>query len=163
MSAPVDAMPPAKGGANHREGAAAMRFIGLHPAWLALRSRRAVAASEFALVLPVLIGLSLPVADVASVAVRSIAAYQTLRGLGAYAQFHPPPDVTNTAGWTLPAVPGFTVTAQVLCGDAATACTSNASFPKWVSLATTVTVSTQVLGLCRPPGGCRIVHTERFQ
>ncbi|MBL6456314.1 hypothetical protein JMJ55_13350 [Belnapia sp. T6] len=140
-----------------------MRLFGMSHAWISARDRRGVATAELALILPVLVALAFPVADVAAAVVRMIGAYQTLRGLGAYAQFHPPADVTNISAWTLPAVPGFTVSAQVLCGDTASACTSNTVSPKWVSLATTVTLSPHVLALCPPPNGCRIVHTERFQ
>lgn len=132
--------------------------------------RSGVAAVEFAVVFPVMLALLLPTTDIALVALRRIEAFQAMRSLAAYAQFNPPPDITNassTAAWAqnlASRIPGYTITPQVLCGDAASPCSSsNTASPKWVRLSTNVTVQPIVLSICPPPNGCNLVHTGRFQ
>jgi hypothetical protein len=99
-----------------------------------------------------------------------------LRAFGQYVQLHPPPDVTNTSGWTLPTtVAGYPISnVQVLCGDtsAGAVCSSaNVTLPtKYYSYTTTVTLSPfKYLKpvLCRSsnanPCSFTLPYSERFQ
>lgn len=126
------------------------------------RNQRGVAALEFAVIGTLLAGLLLPIADLTVGALRYIGAYQALRDIGAYAQYHVPPDVTNTAGWTLPTVPGHTITVQVMCGNTSTTCSAgNTASPKWMLFSTSITLTP--LFLTALAGTYTVVFTERFQ
>lgn len=132
--------------------------------------RSGAAAVEFAAIFPVMLALLLPITDIALVTLRKIEAFQAMRGLMAYAQFNPPPDITNASSISAWAqslsnrLPGYTITPQVLCGDAGSPCSSsNTASPKWVRLSTSVTVQPIVMSICPPPNGCNLVHTGRFQ
>lgn len=127
-----------------------------------LMGRRGVAALEFSLIFPIMIGLLLPIVDLGVAAFNYVSAYQTLRNLGAYARYHTPPDVTNLAGWYLPSINGYTITTQVMCGDVNAVCSaSNAATPKWFVFSTPITLSPMFLS---PLAGTYTVeYSERFQ
>jgi hypothetical protein len=126
------------------------------------RDRRGVAAMEGALIFPLLIALLLPISDLGAAALQYMAAYQNMRNLGAYAQYHLPPDVTNLAGWTLPSVPGSTITSKVMCGETTTACSAaNLASPKWMAFSTNIVINPMFLTAI---GGTYTVnYSERFQ
>ena len=134
-------------------------IVAADKAW---QDRRGVAAMEAGIVFLLLIGLLLPVADFAVAALQYVGAYQALRDMGAYAQVHPPKDVTNLAGWSLPTISGYTGTTQVLCGAAGTVCSAaNSGSPKIFSFTTTITITPMFLtGLA---GTQTIAYSERFQ
>lgn len=134
-----------------------------------LRDRRGVAAIEFAVILPVMLMAIMPITDIARVAMARIQATQAMRNLAAYAQLHPPIDVTDLTGWTLPAIPGHTIAANVVCGNVAdgTACTDPSQIPKRFVFTTTVKLAPMFpnpyshITACSM--GCLLRHAERFQ
>jgi hypothetical protein len=68
---------------------------------LAFRAdQRGAVAFEMIMVYAVLLmGLLLPLSDVASFGFQYISAWEALRAFGQYLQYNPPADVTNTTGW----------------------------------------------------------------
>lgn len=62
--------------------------------------KRGVAAMEAGILGFFLILLVLPVSDAASQALTMMRIKQTMRNIGAYVQYHPPPDITNPASGT---------------------------------------------------------------
>ena len=62
--------------------------------------RGAVAFEMLIVWLFMMMSLLLPLADVAVAGFQFISAWEALRAFGQYIQYHPPPDVTNTSGWT---------------------------------------------------------------
>ena len=137
--------------------------------------RGAVAFEMLIVFLFVGVSLLLPLADVAAAGFQFISAWGALRAFGQYVQLHPPPDVTNTASWTLPTtVAGYPINnVQVLCGDvnAGAVCSStNVTLPtKYYSYTTTVTLTPMVLRsvLCTSSNADRckftLPYSERFQ
>jgi hypothetical protein len=69
---------------------------------------------EFGILAGVIILLLLPIADVAAAAITYIRVDQAMRNVAAWAQYNPPPDITDPATW--PNLPnnmsGFAVSAQ---------------------------------------------------
>jgi Flp pilus assembly protein TadG len=127
--------------------------------------RRGVAALEFGVIALVVIALLLPITDLVVAALQYMSAYQAMRDLGAYAQYHAPPDVTNTSGWTLPATTAQVIATTVLCGNTATACSAgNTNSPKWFRFSTDIVVAPMfpavVPGLA---GTYTLSYSERFQ
>jgi hypothetical protein len=130
--------------------------------------RRGVAALELSLTFLFMITLLLPIVDLGIAATQYINAFQALRGLGVYAQYHAPPDVTlDLTSWksSLPSV-GYAVSTIVKCGDAAAPCSAtNPGSPKWFSFSTGITISP--LFLTAPAFGLAgtytIQYAERFQ
>ena len=138
--------------------------------------RGAVAFETLIVYLFMVTSLLLPLADVAAAGFQFISAWEALRAFGQYVQYHSPPDVTNTSGWTstLPTtVAGYPISnVQVLCGDANAVCSStNVTLPtKYYSYTTTVTLSPFNFlkpVLCRSsnanPCSFTLPHSERFQ
>ena len=109
--------------------------------------RRGVSAIEFAIVAPVLIGLLLPLTDLALAARQYIQGYQALRAVGAYTQYNPPPDITKPGSWTttVDAMLSQGVLSagniQILCGDPGTACTAAPVFPRTYVLSASITIT----------------------
>ena len=143
-----------------------------------ISDQRGVVALEMpAVVLFLMIFLLVPLADLAIAGFQYVSAWQALRGFGQYAQYHPPPDVTNTSSWTstLPtSVAGYPISnVQVLCGNtgAGAACSStNVTLPiKYYSYTTTVTLAPMVLRsvLCTSGNtnhcSFTLPYSERFQ
>jgi hypothetical protein len=134
--------------------------------------QRGAVAFEMPIVwLFMMMGLLLPLADLAIAGFQFISAWQALRDFGQYVQYHSPPDVTDTAVWvsTLPTTANAAYqinNMQVVCGDTKAVCTSNTLFPKYYSYTTTVTLSPMVLGkvLCSAnPCSFTLPYSERFQ
>jgi Flp pilus assembly protein TadG len=124
--------------------------------------RRAVAALEMTVIFPFMILLLFPVVDIAVASFQFITAFQAMRDLGQYAQFHAPPDVTDLTGWSLPTLSGISITHQVMCGDSSTACSAgNTASPKYLTFSTTVAVSPLFLTVIG--GDYPISYAERFQ
>jgi hypothetical protein len=125
-----------------------------------------------------MMGLLLPLADLAIAGFQFLSAWQALRDFGQYAQYHWPPDITAwnaNGGWTstLPATAnaGYPISnLQVVCGDTNLACSSsNTLWPRYYSYTTTFTVSPMVLRpvLCTSgnanPCSFTLPYSERFQ
>jgi hypothetical protein len=141
-----------------------------------IADQRGAVAFEMPIVyLFMMISLLLPLADVAIAGFQFISAWEALRAFGQYTQYHSPPDVTNTSGWTstLPTtVAGYPISnVQVLCGDANAVCSSaNVTLPtKYYSYTTTVTLAPMVLSsvLCTSSNtnhcSFTLPYSERFQ
>jgi hypothetical protein len=143
-----------------------------------IADQRGAVAFEMPIVyLFMVMSLLLPLADVAIAGFQFISAWEALRAFGQYVQYHSPPDVTNTSGWTstLPTtVAGYPISnVQVLCGDtnAGAVCSStNVTLPtKYYSYTTTVTLAPMVLRpvLCTSGNAnhCSFTlpYSERFQ
>lgn len=130
-----------------------------------IADRRGVAALEFGVIALVIIGMLMPISDLVIAALKYVTAYQALRDLGAYAQYHVPPDVTNLASWTLPTIAGYSINAAVMCGAAATACsTSNTASPKWFTFSTAVVITPLFPAVVPGLAGTRTIsYSERFQ
>ena len=139
-----------------------------------LKDRRGAVALETPFVLMFLFfSLLFPLADLAIAGFKFIFAYQAMRDLGQYVQYHTPPDVTNWSSWksSLPsAINGYSISGvRVICGDTNQDCSStNTASPKYYNYQTTVTVSPMVLGPVFCGGGkgsCSFTpsYSERFQ
>lgn len=130
--------------------------------------RRGAAALELSLIFSLLFtGMLLPIVDLGVAGAKYMSAVVALRNLGMYAQYHTPPDVSNTTGWTLPSTNGgYTISTTLMCGTSTCASTPSAS-PKWFRFSTTITLSPLVLGSIMCAGGSPCTHTiqysERFQ
>jgi hypothetical protein len=136
--------------------------------------RGAVALEGPAVFLFLLLGLLVPLADVAVAGFKYISAHQALRAMGQRAQFSPPTDVTSSGSigtWksSLPAtVDGYTVSAQVWCGNPGTLAPCAADVvgappsPKYYRFTTSFTLSPMVLRsvLC---GTCNVEYSQPFQ
>jgi hypothetical protein len=122
-----------------------------------------------------MMGLLLPLADVAIAGFQFLSAWQALRDFGQYVQYHAPADPTNTTGWqsglTTTSVSGYTISnLLVSCGDATppVACTNATLIPKYFSYTTSVTVAPMVLGhvFCGSSAttcSFKLPYSERFQ
>ena len=139
-----------------------------------LKDGRGAVALETPFVLMFLFfSLLFPLADMAVAGFKFIAAYQAMRDMGEYVQYHTPPDVTNWSSWksSLPsAINGYVISGvRVICGDTNKDCSAtNTPSPKYYYYATTVTVSPMVLGPVFCGGGKRscsftLNYSERFQ
>ena len=132
--------------------------------------RGAVAFEALIVYLFMVTSLLLPLADVAAAGFKFISAHQALRDMAQRTLYNPPADVTSSTGianWTnsLPTtVAGYSVSAQVYCGDPGTLapCASGTTLPKYYTFTTSFTLSPMVLGsvLCRT---CTVNYSERFQ
>src|SRR3954452_1454967 len=139
-----------------------------------LRSdQRGAVALEMPIVwLFLMMGLLLPLADVAIAGFQFVSAWGALRAFGQSVQYNTP-DFTNLSDWSskLPAtVAGYPMNdVQVLCGDAKVACsTTNTALPKYYSYTTNVTLSPIVLrqalcGSANPSCSFTLPYSERFQ
>jgi hypothetical protein len=120
--------------------------------------------------------LLLPLTDLAIAGFRYISAYEAMRGLGQYLQYHAPTDVTNWSNWasSLPAtattIRGYTMSnVQVMCTNVSTIapCSStNPNSPMFYTYTTTVTLSPMVLNsvLCsNSTCTSTLQYSERFQ
>ena len=134
------------------------------------RDRRGVAALEFALIMPVIIALFVPIADVGMAALQYMTAYQAVRTAGAYARYHPPSDITDLAAgsWKTTVLgmlpPGSAVHAK--CGDpdsgsVADCSTGNLAQPRWFEFSTTVNLDPLIVESLR--GAYPVDYSERFQ
>jgi hypothetical protein len=136
-----------------------------------LSDQRGVVALEMpAVVLFLMMGLLVPLADLAIAGFQFISAHQALRDMGQRTQYYTP-DATDPASistWqrSLPTtVDGYPVSATVKCGDAGTAppCAGN-TYPKYYVFSTSFTLSPMVLPvsvLC--PTTCTVNYSQRFQ
>ncbi|WP_192735889.1 hypothetical protein [Bradyrhizobium sp. OAE829] len=136
-----------------------------------IADQRGAASLEMLIVYPILVlGLLLPLADVAIAGFRFIAAHQALRDMGQRTQYSAPDatDSNSISTWQnlygTTTISGYTVSATVKCGDAGNAqlpCAST-DFPKYLSFQTSFTLSPMVLGsvLCST---CTVNYSQRFQ
>ena len=140
-----------------------------------LSDQRGAVAFEMLIVwLFLMMSLLLPLADVAIAGFQFVSAWGALRAFGQYMQYNPPPDVTNTSGWTstypLRLMHGYPISnVQVVCGDACCLLSRQRASPKYYSYTTTVTLSPMVLRavLCTSsnanPCSFTLPYSERFQ
>ncbi|MBR1210293.1 hypothetical protein JQ641_06775 [Bradyrhizobium sp. JYMT SZCCT0180] len=140
-----------------------------------IADQRGAAALEMLVVYFFLVvGLLLPLADVAAAGFRYISAWQALRAFGQRIQYDPPNDVTDWAAWksALPtSVSGYPIQdLQVVCSDSMTACSAgNFAPPKHYTYSTTVTMAPILLRsvICQSGNGNPCSYTlfygERFQ
>src|SRR6476660_204207 len=134
-----------------------------------IADKRGVASFELIIVYPfLLIGLMLPLADLAIAGFQFNSAYQALRDMGQRTQYSTPDatDPNSISAWqrSLPTtVGGYAITVTIKCGDAGTAppCAGTA-FPKYYTFQTSFSLSPMVLGslLC---GTCTVNYSQRFQ
>jgi Flp pilus assembly protein TadG len=138
------------------------------------RDRRGVAALEFGLIAPLMIALLLPIADLGFAALQYISAYQALRAVGAYALYHPPPDLANRSDLQAKlefelsqAVSATTTETKVkICGDTLASCSDDAvpvSTPRSFLFTTTLTITPIFPAFDVCGGGCTVHYLERFQ
>jgi hypothetical protein len=119
------------------------------------------------------LGLLLPLADMAVASFKYISAVQALRAFGQSILYSPPTDFSDTSSWRATAVAkadsSYPVSGlQLICGDGGAVCSASnaADVPKYYSYTTTVTLSPIVLKSMLCPGGnCTIslTYSERFQ
>lgn len=140
--------------------------------WRAVGSdRRGAASFELVLIYPILLlGIMLPLADLAAAGYRYISARQALHAFGQYLMYAPPDDLADTSGWfasvqTKADALDFTITnLEVMCGEAA--CSgANLAKPKYYTFDTTVTLTPIVLTSVLCPSSCTytISYSARFQ
>jgi hypothetical protein len=132
--------------------------------------RGAVALEMPAVYLFMMLGLLVPLADLAVAGFKYISAHEALRAFGQSIQYSQPPDVTNASAWQTSAlakadsrfpIAGF----QLVCG-ASTCAAGNTVSPKYYSYTTTVTLTPMVLRpvLCTNPAcSFTLSYSERFQ
>jgi len=134
-----------------------------------LSDQRGAASLEMTIVsLFMMLGLVLPLTDLAVAGFRFDAAHQALRDMGQRTQYSnlDATDPTSISTWqsSLPTtVSGYTVSATVKCGDAGTAAPcAGTDFPKYYIFQTSFTLSPIVLGsvLCST---CTVNYSQRFQ
>lgn len=133
---------------------------------------RGAAAFELVIIYPVLlIGMMLPLADLAIAGFQWLSARQALHAFGQYLMYAPPDDLGNTSSWlstTLAKADGDYPIAnfQLVCGDGGAACSSaNTASPKYYSYETTVTLTPMVLSsvLCSNSCTYTLSYSARFQ
>jgi Flp pilus assembly protein TadG len=125
-----------------------------------LKNRRGVAAIEFAVIAPVMIGIILPIADITLVVLTKIEAYQAIRGAAATLRLNPPQDLANFSKIVTVGRYNFQVTA--LCNSAPCTESNVSAFPKSFSLVGSVSPPAVVFyNHCG--SGCNIWHSERLQ
>jgi hypothetical protein len=137
------------------------------------KDRRGVIAFETLIAIIFIITFFLlPIADFVLAWGQYISAYQALRDLGQYTQYHTPPDVTNWSSWasSLPTITGYTITTSVMCGDTLTACggsPANTASPKYYSFSTSITIHSfleaAIPALSSLAGSHTLTYTEQFQ
>jgi hypothetical protein len=130
--------------------------------------RGAVAFETLIVWLFLMVSLLLPLTDLAIGGFKFISAYQALRDMGQRTQYSTPDatdsgSITNWKGALPTTVDGYTVSAQVYCGDSGTlAPCAGTTFPKYYTFTTSFTLSPMVLGsvLCST---CTVTYSQRFQ
>jgi Flp pilus assembly protein TadG len=137
-----------------------------------LSDQRGAASLEMTIVaFFMMVGLLVPLADLAITGLKFNSAYQALRDMGQRTQFSPPADVTSStsiASWqsSLPSsVDGYSVSAQVYCGNPGTlapCASAPANLPKFYTFTTSFALSPMVLGkmLCST---CTVTYSQPFQ
>ncbi len=129
------------------------------------KDKRGAVAFEVLIVLVILIpALLLPIVDLVIAAAQYMSAYQAMRDLGQYTQYHIPPDVTNWSSWasSLPTVSGHIITTAVMCGDTSTPCSAgNTASPKFYTFSTTITLTPKVVSALK--GTFTLAYAEQFQ
>lgn len=140
-----------------------------------IADQRGAAAFEMLIVyLFLVMGLLLPLADVAAAGFRYVSAWEALRAFGQKIQYDPPKDVTDWAAWksALPtSVSGYPIeNLQVVCSDSMAACSAgNFAAPKHYTYSTTVTMAPILLKtvICQSgnanPCSFTLFYGERFQ
>jgi len=143
-----------------------------------LSDQRGAASLEMTIVsLFMMLGLLLPLTDLAAAGFNFVSAWQALRGFGQSIQYAPPPDVTNVpSGWTSSVLAKAAAAGlqnfgiQLVCGDNNIVCsTTNTAPPLYYSYTATVTLSPIVLRpvLCTSgnanPCTFTLSYSERFQ
>lgn len=148
-----------------------------HRSFVALSADQRGAVS---LEMPVIFGfmmltIFLPMADLAIVGFQYISAYQALRDVGQWAQYHTPPDVTiwNSGTWysSLPTTAGgYSVSlTSVICGDAGVDCSSGGASPptpRYYVFQTSFQYSPLILATalgCKPTCTYTLTYSERFE
>lgn len=126
--------------------------------------RRGVAAIEFVLIAPVIIGLLMSVADIGITAMRYFTADHLLRSISAYALYNPPPNLNDLSTYLVDKLPPNT-TVQI-CGDKLPAtgqqCVLPTAAPRSLLFSTVFFVTPIIYDAgCR--AGCTVTYLERFQ
>lgn len=135
--------------------------------------QRGAAAFELVIVYPILlIGIMLPLADVAIAGFQYISARQALHAFGQSILYSPPNDLANTSNWLTTTLAkaeelDFPISNfRLVCGDGGAACSSsNTASPKYYSFDTTVTLAPIVLSsvLCSASCTYTMSYSARFQ
>jgi Flp pilus assembly protein TadG len=135
--------------------------------------RRGASAFEMVVIYPfLLLGVMLPLADLAIAGYRYISAYQALQAFGQSLVYSPPDNLGDTGTWTTEAEGkaadlDFSITnLQLICGDGGAACSSgNIASPKYFSFQTSVTLEPMVLSavLCSNSCTYTLNYSARFQ
>src|SRR4051812_7753442 len=137
-----------------------------------IADERGAAAFELVIIYPVLlIGLMLPLADLAIAGFQWLSARQALHSFGQYLMYAPPDDLGNTSSWlptTLAKADGDYPISNfhLVCGDGGADCSSaNTASPKYYSYETTVTLTPLVLSsvLCSDSCTYTLSYSTRFQ
>jgi len=133
--------------------------------------RRGAVALESLIVMVFLISfLLVPLADMAIAGFQYISAYQGLRDLGQYVQYHAPPDITNWSAWksslpiTINKIDSASI--RVVCGDADIDCSlTNTASPMYYTYTTKITLAPMVLTAVLCNGNCTktLSYSERFR
>jgi hypothetical protein len=122
-----------------------------------------------------MIALLLPIIDLGFAALQYISAYQALRAVGAYALYHPPPDLgdrselqaklTSELSSRLAVVAKTTETQVQICGSTLASCSDDAvpaSAPRSFLFTTKITI-TPLFAFDVCGDGCTLNYLERFQ
>jgi hypothetical protein len=139
-----------------------------------LADRRGIVAFEVPTIMVLLVlGFIIPLADFSVFGYTYISAFQAMRDTGQYMQYHPPSDVTAT--YTLPSsastIGKYQITnIQIMCGSAVCS-SSNLASPKYYTFQTSFTLTPSSIMrpiLCTSGNStnrCKYTlnYTERFQ
>jgi len=123
--------------------------------------RRGTVAFETPFVMFIIAGsMFWPISDIGVAAVQYISAFQSLRNLGAYIQYHVPPDLTDTTRRSS-GLPSNGIPVAVMCGDTATVCSAaNTASPHYYALTKSITLNPVVVPFPKTP--ITLVFSERF-
>jgi hypothetical protein len=135
--------------------------------------RRGAVSVELIFVYPALImGILLPMFDIAIAGFQYLSARQALHSFGQYLMYSPPDNLADTTDWMTTALAkgntlGYSISSiQLICGDSEVACSStNTALPKYFSYSTTVTLTPLMLTSVLCPNSCTytISYSTRFQ
>lgn len=138
-----------------------------------IADQRGAVSFELVLVYPfLLLGIMLPLADLAIAGFRYLSALEALHAFGQSILYSPPDSLADTSSWfsTTIAKAGqldYPISnLQLVCGDGGAACSSaNTASPKYYSFNTTVTLAPIVLSsvLCSSSCTYTLSYSARFQ
>jgi hypothetical protein len=138
-----------------------------------IADQRGAVSFELVMVYPLLLlGIMLPLADLAIAGFRYLSAREALHAFGQSILYSPPDDLANTSDWfsatlTKAGQLDYPISNfQLVCGDGGAACSSgNTASPKYYSFDTTVTLAPIILSSLLCSGSCTytLSYSARFQ